>query len=237
MTKVFEEADSCRDIPAVVIGNINIDPLFSTAVSERVSGRWVDAGTVRAGIENVDPPWTFSQRDTTSRIDVALLNESAVNLFCGFEQWSHENCTIPNHKMQCVTLKLAGRKQFGMKPRIPRSIPKCDTLPKEDCDFILDELFEQYMDKLSASFENSDVENYWFWWCRIAEQWLIRYYAYATGDESLVGDAKNLGRVIFQLERTQVNKTKKEVTQEGNSVDPKTGISIKNCTVAGRNSY
>ena len=82
LTKVFEEADSCRDIPVVVIGNINIDPLFSTAVSERVvSGRWVDAGTVRAGIENVDPPWTFSQRDTTSRIDVALLNESALILW------------------------------------------------------------------------------------------------------------------------------------------------------------
>ena len=64
------------------MGDINIDPLFSTAVSERVvSGRWVDAGTVRAGIENVDPPWTFSQRDTTSRIDVALLNESALILW------------------------------------------------------------------------------------------------------------------------------------------------------------
>ena len=129
--------------------------------------------------------------------------------------------------MQCVTLKLAGRRQFGSKPRIPRSSPKCDTWPKEDFDFILDELFEQFMDKLSASFENSDLENCWFWWCRIAEQWLIRYYAYATADESFLGDAKNLGRVIVQLQRTQVNKTKKEVTQEGNSVDPRLALALK----------
>ena len=228
LTKIFEEADSCRDIPVVIIGDINIDPSFSTAVSERViSGRWVDAGTVRAGIENTDPPWTFSQRDMTSRIDVALLNESAMNLFSGFEQWSHEHCTIPNHKMQCVTLRLAGRKQFGMKPKIPRSIPTFGALPKEDSDFILDELFEEYMDKLSVSFENGDVQCYWFWWCRIAEQWLIRYCAYATADQSLLEDDKYLGRGIFHLEKTQVNKTRKEVTQEGNSVDPRLASALK----------
>ena len=87
LKKVFEEAGSCRDIPVLIIGDINIDPLFTTKVSEKVfGGRWVDAGTVRAGIEKENPPWTFSQRYSTSRIDVALLNESAMNLFCGFEQ-------------------------------------------------------------------------------------------------------------------------------------------------------
>ena len=57
LRKVFEEADSCRDIPVLIIGDINIDPTFSTEVSEKVIR--VDAGTVRAGIENENPPWTF----------------------------------------------------------------------------------------------------------------------------------------------------------------------------------
>ena len=77
------------------------------------------------------------------------------------------------------------------------------------------------MDNPSVSYENNDVENYWLWWCRVAEQWLIRHYAYATADESLFGDAKYMGRGLFRLERTQVNKTTKEVTQDGDSVDPR----------------
>ena len=139
----------------------------------------------------------------------ALLNEIAMNLFSDFEQWHHDNCTTPNHKMECVTFKLKGRKQFGMKPNVPCSILDCNPCQKESCEYILGDLFEEYMEKLSVSYENNDVESYWYWWCRIAEQWLIRHCAYATADESFLSEASYLGRGLFHLEQKQVNKTKK----------------------------
>ena len=155
-----------------------------------------------------------------------------MHLFCGFEQWHHDNCTIPDHKMQCVTLKYAGRKHVGMKPKIQRSIPDFETLPEENCEYILDGLWEEFMDNLSKSYENIDEENYLFWWCRVAEQWLLRHYAYAAADESLLGEAKYMGRGLFRLERTQVNKTTKEVAQDGDSVDPRLTSEL-NSTVTG----
>ena len=36
LKKVFGEADSCRDVPVLIIGDVNIDPKISAEVPEKV---------------------------------------------------------------------------------------------------------------------------------------------------------------------------------------------------------
>ena len=153
LSEVFREAEPCGPLPIVIMGDFNIDPAYSKVVTDKVVGTWVDAATIQPSFDGSEPRWTFSQKGTTSRIDVCLLNGSAMQLFWDFEQGDHEECTIPNHKPQCVNLRLGGRKQFAMKPFEPYAIPDSAKLPNDDEEYLTSTIIEKHVDDLSSSFE------------------------------------------------------------------------------------
>ena len=228
LRKVFQEANSGELVPTLIIGDFNIDPIYSAEVTNEVGrGNWVDAATIRASIEGTSPPWTFAQGNVTSRIDVCLLNTGAMHMFTNFEQWNHEGCTIPNHKVQCLILKIGGGKQFAMKPKKVQAIPGFVPFHGADAEFINDSVIEEFGDKLNKCFDDNDVEDYWNTWCRMAEKWLLLHSALANGsDDALVSD-KYKGRGRFKLVLSEVNKMHKEVSDQGDAVDPKLSSALK----------
>ena len=187
----------------------------------------MDAATIHPSLDGSDPPYTISQKGVTSRIDLCLLNTSAMNLFWDFEQWNHERCTIPNHKLQCVTLKLGGRKQFALKPSRPYTIPDFENLRGEDSEQLSSDLIEEHIDDLSQAFEEEDVEKYWVTWCRLAEGWLLHHCAFANADPAIISDARYKGRGQFNLSEECVNLKQKEVNDEGCVVDPRLASALK----------
>ena len=147
--KVFREAEACGSLPIIIMKDFNIDPAYSKVVTEEVvNGSWVDAATIQPSFDGSEPPWTFSQKGTTSRIDICLLNASAMQLFSNFEQWDHEEYTIPNHKLQCITLTLGEAKQFAKKPFKPFAIPDSVKLSKDDVRNLTSTIIEKYVDSL-----------------------------------------------------------------------------------------
>ena len=115
--KNFQDANANGGLPVVVMGDFKTDPLSSATTTHEVnSGNWCDALASTAVLEERDPHYTFEQKGVKSRIDLCLLNGSAMQLFQKFEKWDHKYCTIPNHRMQCLTLKLEFKKQYEWKP-------------------------------------------------------------------------------------------------------------------------
>ena len=112
----------------------------------------------------------LKKRRVTSRIDICSLNGTALQPFWDFEQWNLEGCTIPTHKLQCVTFRLGGGSQFAKKPFRPHTVPDYTNLPDVDVEHLTANTIEQHIDKLSISFENEDIEAYWVEWCRLAEK-------------------------------------------------------------------
>ena len=228
LSKVFKEAAACGPIPVVVMGDFNIDPAYSRTVTDLlVEGTWVDAAAIRPSFDGSDPPWTFQQKGVTSRIDICLLNGSAMHLFWDFEQWNHESCTIPNHKIQCITLKLGSGKQFAKRPMKPYSIPDYFRLPPLDIEHLTSDIIELHIEKLYASFEKQDIEEYWVEWCRLAENWLLYHCAISTGNPALAEDPGYKGRGHFRVEEKCVNMKTKDVNNEGNTVDPRLASALK----------
>ena len=170
-----------------------------------MNGSWVDAATIQPSLDGSEPPWTFSQKGTTSRIDICLLNASAMQLFSNFEQWDHEECTIPNHKLQCITLTLVEVKQFATKPFKPFAIPHLVKLSKDDVIYLTYTIIEKYVNNLSSSYENNEIETYWATWCRLAEDWLLSYYSMANVDPDTLEDPRYRGRGHCCFEEKCVN--------------------------------
>ena len=142
-----------------------------------------------------------------------------MQLFQKFEMWDHTNCTIPNHRMQCLTLTLDARKKLAWKPDFPSPLPEMKELTEDDALFLTEETISNYPPLLSDNFIKEDVEAYWRTWTLIAEEWLLQKAAITNGNPEIGENKKFKGRGFFRLERKQVNKKAREVSDEGDFVD------------------
>ena len=90
-------------------GGFHVETQSSAELSEERYGRnWVDATTCEAESRCEQPLWTFHKRETMSRLDLSIMSGAAVHLLLGYEVWDRDNCSGPNHKMQCAILRRVG---------------------------------------------------------------------------------------------------------------------------------
>ena len=159
---VFRECNSNADLPTVIFGDFNIKPeFFAVVAAELLSGNWVDVGESEALAKGELPQWTFCQKETTSRLDPCLMNGAAMHLLHAFEIWGHEHCTFPNHRMQCMILKIGSGEQMATKVKRPYKIPEHDQLCWDDHQFLTRVTVEKFHDELTDAYEQEDVEWYW----------------------------------------------------------------------------
>ena len=201
LRKVFCEGWACGDIPVVIVGDMNIEAEYYPIICTEVeSGRWTDAGRTVAELKDEAPSWKFNQKGTTSRLDLCFLNGAATQLFEKFEVWNHEFCTIPNHRMQCITLSLGKAKDVATKVVLPKTLPEFTVLPDEDCELISESVFSEYHGKLLEAFREKDINGCWKTWSQMAEEWLLQHAAISLGEDKILSDQHYRGRgeVRFQ---------------------------------------
>ena len=228
LNKVLREANAAGNIPTVIMGDFNIEPDFSAELSAAIfEGYWTDAGTIKSKIDGSLPLPTFSQKGVNSRVDICLLNNCAMNLFWDFIQWDHEDCTIPNHKMQCLSLRIGGRKQTARKPFKPHTLPDFRCLPETDSAYLTHWVIDKFIDELSANFEEDNVDGFWGIWCQMAEQWIIQHCAISNADDTFVDNPKYLGRGQFRSTEEVVNLKRRDIDDGGNVVDPRLSSALK----------
>ena len=228
LRKVFRECNAYGELPTVLIGDFNIEPQFSTVISQELfTGNWVDVGKKEAEARGEYPRWTFHQKDSCSRIDSCLMNGAAMHLVMGFELWEHENCTIPNHRMQCVTLRIGGKKQFATKLRKPFNVPEHKPLELDDHQFVTNLLVAQYEESLNQAFLRRDVESYWSLWSQLAEEWLLECATLSLDGEIDLRGKKFRRRGSVSLHEVVVNKKPKDLSEEGDIVDGRLAAVLK----------
>ena len=219
LQKVFRECNSYGYVPTVLIGDFNIEPQYSAVIShETFTGNWVDVSKSEAESRGLPPQWTFCQRETTSRLDLCFLNGAAMHLLYDFEVWNHEHCTIPNHKMQCVSLRIGGKKQYATKIAKPFDLPDYVSLPHDDLEFLTEMVMESHESQLSTAWWNLDVDEFWSVWTKMAEEWLLEHAALSLGEEVNLSDPKFKGRGTFVLKRVAVNKKPKDLCENGDTI-------------------
>ena len=228
LQKIFEESNSNANLPVILLGDFNVEPQYSPTVSYEVNtGNWVDVGRSCAEVRGEQPKWTFRQGDVTSRIDLCLLNGAAMNLFENFEMWDHAGCTIPNHKIQCLTLRLGEGTQSANKVRRPWEIPEHIPLCQEDHEYLTNEVVNRYSDQLDEAFAFGEVDVFWNIWSCMAEKWLLESAAVSLGINDFTENEKYRGRGAFRLENTVLNKRPKDLAENGDPVDRRMAVALK----------
>ena len=79
------EATSIGDAPVIILGDFNVEKDNSRVLtSAHNDGRWVDAVCLLSEVRGDDLESTFSRNGSSSRIDMAYLNPSALRSFSDF---------------------------------------------------------------------------------------------------------------------------------------------------------
>ena len=165
--------------------DLNIEPEIAAEVTTAIlEGSWTDAGTTRPKIDGSSPMSTFSQKGMSSRIDSCLLNNSATNLFWDFIHWDHKECTIPNHKLQCLSLQSGGKTICE------------ETFQASHASRLQEVTRRKFIGELGAEFDDNNVEGFWIVFCRLAERWLVHHCAIANADDIIIADSMYLGRGV-----------------------------------------
>ena len=175
LSKVFAEINAFEEVPGFISGDFNTNPDSSfTLATELHTGNWADVGLVQAMLLQTAPWNTYDNgRGSTSRIDLCFANACGMAMFHKFEALDDENCTIPFHKVQKLTVNISCATQRMLRPCKPKLLPNFDIMPPEDQEFLLMELLAKYMVPLDNANEENDVEEYWEQWCRLAHTVLL----------------------------------------------------------------
>ena len=82
LENVFLEAASLGDVPVIIGGDFNKELENSPTLTEMVSsGRWSDAASLLATVNNTNPGDTYTTGIGTSRIDMLFMNPAATRIF------------------------------------------------------------------------------------------------------------------------------------------------------------
>ena len=127
LREVLEKAEKhLRDVPVVIVGDLNTSGLRSPTLQFACDNNWTDAAKLQAEADSkqngvVEPPPTFYRRDSEgTRIDYALLNPISANALVSCH--THD-IGVPSHYAVSITLDLPSFSQNVAKYVLPRELP------------------------------------------------------------------------------------------------------------------
>lgn len=232
LQKIFAEGNCRGDTPVVILGDLNTERAYSAELTRQInSGNWVDAAAVRAAADGSVPADTFfGPRNASSRIDLCLMNGAAAELFADFEVWNHPECTIPQHRMQCLTLRTGGLKQRSLRTQRIAKLPESDgrqTLTQADQEELAHSVIAELTAELHDALEAKDVEAAWRAWCRMAERFLVERAALETGLHHTATQRNAFGRGEACKPMLREQAPVREYSSVGDLMDPLQALHLK----------
>ena len=196
LENVFLEAASLGDVPVIIGGDFNTKLENSPTLSGMVSsGRWSDAASLLATVNNTSPGDTYKTGIGTSRIDMLFMNSAATRLFkhCFVVEVPPEG--IKRHKPVEGHWAFNEKREFAHRVRSIRGLPRKRTVANpEELNLIAYEAIEAETERFFEAYSNDDVDQLWESWCSMAEEYLVRKAATESGETDVVGDRRYYGR-------------------------------------------
>lgn len=193
---LWMEANSIPEEPVVIMGDFNVDPGRSQVVARNVAeGVWVDVAAQKAHLLDMEPEDTYhGPQGARSRIDYAILNQAAMQLFEDVELLRDTGC--PNHAFIKLTLGHQGRKQTALRCKKPMNLPDavCAKLEEGEASLLEATVVDQYVGQFDKAHRERDVDGLWAVWSEMAEDFLIQKAAMETGEFDIAKSARYRGR-------------------------------------------
>lgn len=222
------EAESIGEIPVVIAGDFNVALENSAALTNAtMTGKWTDAATAQAWQDGVEPQATYDSGGRTSRIDMLLLNNEAMQAFRAFKVIDPPGHGIKSHKL------LEARFDFNVLDYKMEALPKLHRLPvgatalsAEDKEQVIAEVFAQYVEDFYTAWEYDAIDSVWTLWSKIAEDYLVKSAAQSTNNFEILRNHAYYGRGVDRpFQRRKVTATVK--TRQGFQLDDDKGEVVK----------
>ena len=206
LRKVFVAAAELGNVPVLILGDINVPPEASFAVSAALkTGRWVDAAAAVAAASGSSPDATCFVRDTSigSRIDVILCNSIAAASLLDFGVVLDSG--LPVHLPVACSLNLHAFSQEVPQVSKPRAVPLGWVDPEPEAeqwqsDRCVAQVWQAFEEAWQRGLRTTDVECLWAAWSAAAEKYLITR---ATDAGEVMKESAHQGRGSVKIKKVK----------------------------------
>ena len=180
LSKTLAAAAEYGNVPVVLIGDVNVPPETSLAVSSAImTGRWVDAACSIAAARGEAPDPTCFVHDVSagSRIDVILCNSTASGMLMDFGLVGDSG--LPVHLPVACKLRLQAASQIVKRSLKPLRIPldwedSVEEAERLHSDREWDDVWQVAADAWTGAMRAQDIETMWKLWTETAESYLLQ---------------------------------------------------------------
>ena len=202
--QVFLEAESLGFGSVVIRADFNVKVENSHILTGALSsGSWTDAAEMFARATD-----THLQPTYYSRIDLCFLNENATRMLTNCEVLSVPPDGIKRHKPVEVQLEVGLKKEFALKARKLRGLPKLQSaMAQEDLDELAQTKVEEKEEAFYEAAAEKDIDAMWTIWCAVAESYPVEREAVEACEPQVIGDPRYYGRgFASEVRKVRVDK-------------------------------
>ena len=169
LDEVFTEASKYRDLPALILADLNLQPQDSDVCRRAcLQGGWVDAALAASKLD----PTHYPPHGQPRRLDVALLNKTAADAFNGYAVL--DDTGLPSHRPAQVVLSTPRFATLHCQLNRPRKFPDViSACPREE-QLLAKKIFSAHEETWTKALAVLDVDSLLTCWSKFSEEFLCK---------------------------------------------------------------